>query len=243
MKTKTAVALSVALTAVACALIGIAIQEEGAAGPLARLTDSSNVAAAKGALSRRLIDPRSAQYRHVTEFNDGVVCGEVNAKNALGGYSGFRVFVYNARSPGQLDVEPDHQLVNLWCSNEADKAGVERAAATAKAETEAAQRRAEAERPKPESAQEMEQRRRNLQAEMEAENARAAINSDEVARVKAERDRQREAARQAAAAAEKAKLLDTIAECEKWKGSEFESAVKNWCARAEIAKQRLTELN
>lgn len=48
------------------------------------------------AVRNRLKDPASAQFRDVrlVEFSFGqVVCGEVNAKNAFGGYVGFTPFV------------------------------------------------------------------------------------------------------------------------------------------------------
>jgi hypothetical protein len=39
-----------------------------------------------------LRDPESARFREVTRGGEYTVCGEVNAKNALGGYVGFRRF-------------------------------------------------------------------------------------------------------------------------------------------------------
>lgn len=45
-------------------------------------------------LTRDLRDPLSAQFRNVrkSERHDFVICGEMNAKNAYGGYVGFRKF-------------------------------------------------------------------------------------------------------------------------------------------------------
>lgn len=45
-----------------------------------------------------LVDPGSAQFQKVEIFRGGdVVCGEVNAKNRLGGYVGRRGFVVRTR--------------------------------------------------------------------------------------------------------------------------------------------------
>ncbi len=43
---------------------------------------------ARGFVSRHLKDPASAEFR-----NQSGMCGEVNAKNGFGGYTGFRRFM------------------------------------------------------------------------------------------------------------------------------------------------------
>lgn len=43
-------------------------------------------------VKRRLFDPDSAKFRNVTHGR-GNVCGEVNAKNKMGGYVGFKAFI------------------------------------------------------------------------------------------------------------------------------------------------------
>jgi hypothetical protein len=56
---------------------------------------------AKAALQRQvtpameayLLDPFSAEYRELRAGRNGAVCGQVNAKNRLGAYVGFRTFV------------------------------------------------------------------------------------------------------------------------------------------------------
>lgn len=50
--------------------------------------------AAKDRVTRDLKDPDSAKFRGVKAFPNGVVCGEVNAKNSFGAYTGFRAFGY-----------------------------------------------------------------------------------------------------------------------------------------------------
>lgn len=63
------------------------------------------IAAAKKELESKLRDPLATNYRniHVNKDNSGV-CGEFNAKNGFGGYTGFRWFVY---SFGDINLEPE----------------------------------------------------------------------------------------------------------------------------------------
>lgn len=59
-------------------------------------SDKDLIGMAEEAVKSSLRDPGSAQFRNVSvkKFNGGrVVCGEVNAKNAYGGYVGFKEFV------------------------------------------------------------------------------------------------------------------------------------------------------
>lgn len=59
-------------------------------------SDHKAISEAKAALTATLKDPDSVQFRHitvrVTDAGATVVCGEFNAKNAMGGYGGFDVF-------------------------------------------------------------------------------------------------------------------------------------------------------
>ncbi|QDJ91878.1 FmdB family zinc ribbon protein [Acinetobacter haemolyticus] len=63
--------------------------------------DIGVVVEAKSYIKRTLKDPNSVEFRGVDAFftNEGgvVACGEVNAKNSLGGYVGFRHFISNGR--------------------------------------------------------------------------------------------------------------------------------------------------
>lgn len=51
------------------------------------------IARAKTVVADEMKDPGSAQFRGVFTYRDLMVCGEVNAKNAFGGYVGFKRFV------------------------------------------------------------------------------------------------------------------------------------------------------
>jgi len=52
----------------------------------------SPTAKAKALVSAQLIDPDSAKFRNVREHG-AIVCGEVNGKNRMGAYVGFKPFV------------------------------------------------------------------------------------------------------------------------------------------------------
>ena len=54
------------------------------------------------AVAAKLRDPESALFRDIVGTDD-MVCGEVNARNALGGYTGFQPFVYRR---GMVLFEP-----------------------------------------------------------------------------------------------------------------------------------------
>ena len=62
---------------------------------------------AKQAISSVLKDPGSAQFRNIREVSGGVLCGEVNAKNELGGYVGFKRFEWTIISPGFANILSD----------------------------------------------------------------------------------------------------------------------------------------
>lgn len=70
------------------------------------------------AVQDRLSDPESAQFRKVTSYRGNVVCGEVNAKNKLGGYIGFRFFVYDkTNGPAQVTFDPRPDMAKLLCNS------------------------------------------------------------------------------------------------------------------------------
>jgi hypothetical protein len=82
----------------------------------------SQVSAAKQAVADSLIDPGSVQYRNVASYSEGVVCGEVNAKNRMGGYTGFRRFVYNGPRKDAVEIIDDADRWTVrFCNNEAHK--------------------------------------------------------------------------------------------------------------------------
>jgi hypothetical protein len=69
----------------------------------------------KGKIEGMVIDSESIQYRNINLYRGGAVCGEINAKNRLGGYAGFRYFVV---ATGKIDLNPDNHKVRIHCSNE-----------------------------------------------------------------------------------------------------------------------------
>lgn len=64
---------------------------------------------AKTLVVHDLLDPSSAQFRDL-KFHErtGAVCGELNAKNRMGGYTGFRRFYVK---DGKAMLEPEKSLV------------------------------------------------------------------------------------------------------------------------------------
>ena len=48
---------------------------------------------AKQTLASRLKDSESAKFKNLTLSSKKVVCGQVNAKNAYGGYTGYNYFI------------------------------------------------------------------------------------------------------------------------------------------------------
>jgi hypothetical protein len=55
-------------------------------------------------VAHNLIDPSSAQFREVELGKDDLVCGQVNSKNRMGGYTGFRGFMVQG---DEVMFEPD----------------------------------------------------------------------------------------------------------------------------------------
>jgi hypothetical protein len=91
-------------------------------GVFASACGNPNIELAKKAIERDLLDPASVQYRDVKEFSEGVVCGEINAKNGLGGYVGYKTFIYNGMLKDGAYFETDDRVqVKWWCSDKPNK--------------------------------------------------------------------------------------------------------------------------
>lgn len=73
------------------------------------------IVAAERAVRRELKDPDSAQFKDVranyTEDFGVVACGRVNAKNELGGHTGFRRFVFG---DGRVILERRDNVSDAW---------------------------------------------------------------------------------------------------------------------------------
>lgn len=61
-------------------------------------------------------DPAAAQFQNVTSANEGIVCGEVNPKNAFGAYDGFRPFVVGGKG-GPLILNPGEEKGTYFQDN------------------------------------------------------------------------------------------------------------------------------
>ena len=91
---------------------------------LASMVAGCGYSEAKEAVKSKLRDPSSAEFKAVGGSGD-VACGYVNAKNAFGGYTGFKKFAYNHKTKAiYLDtgtgVAPNHDIV-LACNNMSDE--------------------------------------------------------------------------------------------------------------------------
>jgi hypothetical protein len=72
---------------------------------------------AKQLISERLTDPGSAQFRRLvhTGKQGKIICGEVNARNRLGGYDGFKVFFVSlAKTPAMVAFRGDPDLDGIF---------------------------------------------------------------------------------------------------------------------------------
>lgn len=59
---------------------------------LASCQQFDEFAEAKEKVSEDLKDPSSSQFRNLVAYDDGLICGELNAKNSYGGYVGYNPF-------------------------------------------------------------------------------------------------------------------------------------------------------
>ncbi|MGE4334467.1 MAG: hypothetical protein AB7E55_00645 [Pigmentiphaga sp.] len=80
---------------------------------------------AQGDIVSQLKDPASAQFRNVVVSKTGkgfyLVCGEVNARNAYGGYVGFKPFIwregsYGGNIAGERGESYDKDWISALCS-------------------------------------------------------------------------------------------------------------------------------
>lgn len=66
------------------------------------------------ALLQSLRDPSSAQFREERLRRTGYLCGQVNAKNGMGGYTGFRRYASNERDHVVEDSLTGPQFEVQW---------------------------------------------------------------------------------------------------------------------------------
>lgn len=62
---------------------------------------------AKQAVLEKLVDPSSAQFKDVQLVDGSLVCGEVNAKNRMGGYVGYASFAVIDGRDAAIDKDDD----------------------------------------------------------------------------------------------------------------------------------------
>lgn len=92
------------------------------------LTDQE-MAFAKSAVSRTMRDPASVQFRDLNTYvlsvtGDRILCGELNARNGFGGYSGYAPFYIRFQNDQikrmHLDDTTGYGVALLACTEAAD---------------------------------------------------------------------------------------------------------------------------
>lgn len=82
--------------------------------------DVDHITVAKQAVERKLRDPSSAEYRGIRVLHSpnsaATVCGEVNAKNAFGGYAGFERFVSGGSASATVLEHEVSDFQVVWSS-------------------------------------------------------------------------------------------------------------------------------
>ena len=109
--------LKIVVLALAVLLSSCAKEEEG----ITRKERAQLIAMTKDYVAAHLTDPDSARFRNTRVYEHGlfggiVVCGEFNAKNRLGGYVGYRRFIYNGPHKRNVVFDPSVEEVKGWCS-------------------------------------------------------------------------------------------------------------------------------
>lgn len=74
---------------------------------------------ARKLVAATLVDPNSAEFRNVRGHTD-VVCGEVNGKNRLGAYVGFRRFIADLKVPRAM-MDPEYEPSSLSTDEQAKR--------------------------------------------------------------------------------------------------------------------------
>jgi hypothetical protein len=70
-----------------------------------KYTDWFVFPALRAVVNTNLKDPESTQYRNERLSKDGWICGELNSKNAMGAYVGFKRFAASKDKTGYLENE------------------------------------------------------------------------------------------------------------------------------------------
>lgn len=71
---------------------------------------------AQRAVKSLLKDPDSAKFREVSVIASNVVCGEVNAKNGMGGYGGYTPFMFRDGAVSFGDDPDSSVAISLCCA-------------------------------------------------------------------------------------------------------------------------------
>lgn len=85
-----------------------------------QLDSIARVRVAKEGVQKNLVDPNSAEFRDVHVYKNGtngkIVCGYVNAKNRLGGFTGYEEFISIGKTT-VLKSQGDPDFNGIWASD------------------------------------------------------------------------------------------------------------------------------
>jgi hypothetical protein len=84
---------------------------------------SNTIELAKAAISRPLKDPESLKIRNIagyrTQLGDQIICGEYDAKNSFGGYTGYSTFYVRLRDRVVKSVHQDGDMQYIFLAAQA----------------------------------------------------------------------------------------------------------------------------
>lgn len=94
--------ISAVLLAITFASSSVAVPAKKPAEKSTKPPEDTRIVEAKQRLREQMTDPESTNFRGVYLGTNGVVCGQVNSKNRMGGYAGFQRFFVTAN---QIRIE------------------------------------------------------------------------------------------------------------------------------------------
>lgn len=96
------------------------VQNPSQTAPPTTTSSDTQQSAVEKIVRAQLKDPESARFQNIRQVGRGEICGQVNAKNAFGGYVGFQHFWLKdieARRPTLLIDSSDSRLAGVICDH------------------------------------------------------------------------------------------------------------------------------
>lgn len=86
-------------------LLAVLFAFSGGGGTDSRAREAEMTILGEGFVKAHLKDPSGAQFRNQFISTEGAPCGEVNAKNSFGGYTGFKRYLAASKELAAVDGE------------------------------------------------------------------------------------------------------------------------------------------